>query len=44
MPKRVTGFATLGKYRNIEVEDKVTGYFEYKNGMIGHLITSTVEN
>lgn len=44
MPKRVTGFATIGKYHNIEVEDEVTGYFEYENGMIGHLITSTAES
>lgn len=44
MPKRVTGFAAIGKYHNIEVEDEVTGYFEYENGMIGHLITSTAES
>ncbi|MBE2221494.1 MAG: Gfo/Idh/MocA family oxidoreductase, partial [Anaerolineae bacterium] len=44
MPKRVTGFASIGKYHNIEVEDEVTGYFEYENGMIGHLITSTAES
>ncbi len=44
MPKRVTGFAAIGKYHNIEVEDEVTGYLEYENGMIGHLITSTAES
>lgn len=44
MPSRVTGFATLGKYHNIEVEDEVTGYFEYDNGMVGHFITSTGES
>ncbi|KAA3654112.1 MAG: gfo/Idh/MocA family oxidoreductase [Chloroflexi bacterium] len=44
MPKRITGFASIGKYHNIEVEDEVTGYFEYENGMIGHLITSTAES
>jgi predicted dehydrogenase len=43
MPKRVAGFAAIGKYHNIEVEDEVTGYLEYENGMIGHLITSTAE-
>ena len=43
MPKRITGFAAIGKYHNIEVEDEVTGYFEYENGMIGHLVTSTAE-
>ncbi len=44
MPQRVAGYAAIGKYHNIEVEDEVTGYFEYENGMIGHLITSTAES
>jgi len=44
MPKRVAGFAAIGKYHNIEVEDEVTAYLEYENGMIGHLITSTAES
>jgi predicted dehydrogenase len=44
MPKRVTGFAALGKYHRIEVEDEVTAYFEHENGMIGHFITSTAES
>ena len=44
MPSRVAGFASIGKYHNIEVEDEVTGYFEYNNGMIGHFITSTAES
>jgi predicted dehydrogenase len=44
MPKRVAGFASIGKYHNIEVEDEVTGYLEYKNGMVGHIITSTAES
>ena len=44
MPKRVAGFASLGKYHNIEVEDEVTGYFEYENGMVGHFITTTAES
>lgn len=43
-PKRVTGFAHIGKYHNIEVEDEVTGYFEYENGMVGHFITTTAES
>ncbi|MCA9893235.1 MAG: Gfo/Idh/MocA family oxidoreductase [Anaerolineae bacterium] len=43
MPNRVTGFTSLGKYHNIEVEDEVTAYMEFDNGMIGHLITSTGE-
>jgi len=44
MPQRVTGFAALGKYHHIEVEDEVTAYFEHENGMIGHFITSTAES
>jgi predicted dehydrogenase len=44
MPQRVTGFASIGKYHNIEVEDEVTGYLEYENGMVGHLITTTAES
>lgn len=44
MPRRVTGFAALGKYHHIEVEDEVTAYFEHENGMIGHFITSTAES
>jgi predicted dehydrogenase len=44
MPKRVTAFASLGKYHNIEVEDEVTAYFEYSNGMVGHFITTTAES
>ncbi len=43
MPSRVTAFAGLGKYHNIEVEDEVTAYLEYDNGMVGHFITSTAE-
>lgn len=44
MPKRVTGFASLGKYHKIEVEDEVTAYFEHANGMVGHFITTTAES
>jgi predicted dehydrogenase len=44
MPARVTGFASLGKYHNIEVEDEVTGYLEHEGGMVGHFITSTGES
>ncbi len=44
LPKRVNGFAHIGKYHNIEVEDEVTGYFEYENGMVGHFITTTAES
>jgi predicted dehydrogenase len=44
MPQKVTGFASIGKYHNIEVEDEVTAYLEYENGMIGHILTSTAES
>lgn len=44
LPRRVTGFASIGKYHNIEVEDEVTGYFEHENGMVGHFITTTAES
>jgi predicted dehydrogenase len=43
LPSKVTGFAHIGKYHNIEVEDEVTGYFEYDNGMVGHFVTTTAE-
>jgi predicted dehydrogenase len=42
-PDRITAFASMGKYHHIEVEDEVTGYFQYDNGLIGHFITSTGE-
>jgi predicted dehydrogenase len=44
MPQHVTGFAHIGKYHNIEVEDEVTAYFEHEGGMIGHFVTSTAES
>ncbi len=44
MPDRVTGFASLGKYHAIEVEDEVTAYFEYRSGAVGHFITTTAES
>ncbi len=44
LPRRVAGFAAIGKYHDIEVEDEVTGYFEHANGMVGHFITSTGES
>lgn len=43
MPKKVRGFCQFGRYHKIEVEDDVTAYFEYDNGMTGVLITSTGE-
>ena len=44
MPEKVTGFAGFGKYHAIEVDDEVTAFFEYQNGMVGHFITSTGES
>jgi predicted dehydrogenase len=44
LPARVTGFAHIGKYHDIEVEDEVTAYFEHENGLVGHLVTSTAES
>lgn len=44
MPSHVHGFAHIGKYHNIEVEDEVTAYFEHENGMIGHFIVTTAES
>lgn len=43
LPKTVDGFAHIGKFHNIEVEDEVTAYFEHDNGMIGHFIVCTGE-
>jgi predicted dehydrogenase len=43
MPHRVRAFCTIGRYHNIEVEDDVTAYFQYKNGTTGTFITSTGE-
>jgi len=44
LPKKVTGFAAIGKYHNIEVEDEVTAFFQHENGMVGHFVTSTAES
>jgi predicted dehydrogenase len=44
LPERVTGFAAIGKYHQIEVEDEVTAFFEHTNGMVGHFITTTAES
>ena len=44
MPRRIAGFAAIGKYHRIEVEDEVTAYFEHENGMVGHFITTTAES
>ncbi len=43
MPKRIMSHVSFGKYYNIEVEDDVTAFMEYDNGMTGVYITSTGE-
>ena len=43
MPAKVRAFCQLGRYHDVEVEDDVTSYFEYKNGATGVFITSTGE-
>lgn len=43
MPSKIMAHAGFGKYHNIEVEDDVTAYMEYENGMTGTYITSTGE-
>jgi predicted dehydrogenase len=44
LPNKVTGFAAIGKYHNIEVEDEVTAFFQHANGMVGHFVTTTAES
>ena len=42
-PVSVNGFCKYGKWHDVEVEDEVTAYFEYKNGASGVFITTTGE-
>jgi len=43
MPSRVRGFAQLGRYHQIEVEDNVTAYMEFPNNATGAFFSSTGE-
>lgn len=43
MPDKIMSHVSFGKYYDIEVEDDVTAFMEYKNGMTGVYITSTGE-
>ncbi len=43
MPAAVRGFCKIGHHHKIEVEDDVTAYFDYKDGMSAVFITSTGE-
>ena len=43
MPSKIMSHVSFGRYYDIEVEDDVTAYMEYDNGMTGVYITSTGE-
>jgi len=43
LPKMVHGFCKFGKYRSIEVEDDVTSFMEYDNGLVATLNLTTGE-
>jgi predicted dehydrogenase len=43
MPSKVRGFCQFGRYHDIEVEDDVTAYFEYPDGLNAVFTTSTGE-
>ena len=43
MPEKIMSFCSFGRFYNIEVEDDVTAYMQYKNGTTGVYITSTGE-
>ncbi|MFA6566600.1 MAG: Gfo/Idh/MocA family oxidoreductase [Victivallales bacterium] len=43
MPSKIRAFCAVGKYHDIEVEDEVTAYCEFRNGATGVFITSTGE-
>lgn len=43
MPDKITAHISFGRYYDIEVDDDVTAYFEYKSGVHGTLIASTGE-
>jgi len=44
MPARVRGFCQLGRFHNIEVEDNITTYLEWKDGATGVFVSSTGES
>ncbi len=43
MPDKIFAKVSYGKYYDIEVEDDLTAFFEYENGMTGTYIASTGE-
>ncbi len=44
VPDRIMSHVGFGKYRDIEVEDEVIAYMEYKNGMNGVFISSSAQS
>ena len=44
LPCSINGFAEIGKYHDIEVEDEVTAFFRHSNGMVAHFIVTTAES
>lgn len=44
MPKKLRAYCQFGRYHDIEVEDDVTAYMEYEDGMTGVFIASTGES
>lgn len=44
VPDRIMAHVGFGKYRDIEVEDEVIAYMEYKNGMNGVFISSSAQS
>lgn len=44
MPQKIHAFCQMGRYHDIAVEDDVTAYLEYANGMTGLFVTSTGES
>jgi len=44
MPSTVRARCSFGKYHDIEVEDEVNAYFEFKNGATGQFVASTGES
>ena len=43
MPSKIMSHVSFGKYYDIEVEDDVTAFMQYDNGMTGLYVTSTGE-
>lgn len=43
LPQRVTAHLGLGKYHTIEVEDEVSAFLDYPNGVTGVFVASTGE-